>query len=65
MNIGILKCGDDEMTAVCSVRSSVASQKQMVRDRLRCLTEQLGAVWTWSATIPLGNICRILPSGSG
>ena len=42
LNIGILKCGDDEMTAVCSVRSSVASQKQMVRDRLRCLTEQLG-----------------------
>ena len=72
LNIGILKCGDDEMTAVCSVRSSVASQKQMVRDRLRCLTEQIGGhvaiwgdVWTWSATIPLGNICRILPSGSG
>ena len=42
LNIGILKCGDDEMTVVCSVRSSVASQKQMVRDRLRCLTEQLG-----------------------
>ena len=42
LNIGILKCGDDELTAVCSVRSSVASQKQMVRDRLRCLTEQLG-----------------------
>ena len=42
LNIGILKCGDDEMTAVCSVRSSVASQKQMVRDRLRCLTEQMG-----------------------
>ena len=48
LNIGILKCGDDEMTAVCSVRSSVASQKQMVRDRLRCLTEQIGghvAIW--------------------
>ena len=42
LNVGILKCGDDELTAVCSVRSSVASQKQMVRDRLRCLTEQLG-----------------------
>ena len=42
LNIGILKCGDDEMMAVCSVRSSVASQKQMVRDRLRCLTEQMG-----------------------
>ena len=27
---------------MCSVRSSVANQKQMVRDRLRCLTEQLG-----------------------
>ena len=42
LNVGILKCGDEEMTAVCSVRSSVASQKQMVRDRLQCLTEQLG-----------------------
>ena len=42
LNVGILKCGDDEMTAVCSVRSSVASQKRMVQDRLRCLTEQLG-----------------------
>ena len=42
LNIGILKCGDDEMMAVCSVRSSVASQKQMVRDRLRCLTGPCG-----------------------
>ncbi len=48
LNLGILTCGDGQMSAVCSVRSSVASQKQMMRDRLRCLTEQIGghvAIW--------------------
>mgnify|MGYP000732706404 CR=1 FL=1 len=34
--------GDDAVHASFSVRSSVATQKQMLIDRLRCLTESLG-----------------------
>ena len=36
------KLGDDAVHASFSVRSSVATQKQMLIDRLRCLTESLG-----------------------
>lgn len=42
LNLGILTCGEDVFTPEFSVRSSVASQKCMVQDRLRCLTELLG-----------------------
>lgn len=42
LNLGILTTGDDAVHASFSVRSSVATQKQMLIDRLRCLTESLG-----------------------
>lgn len=42
LNLGILTTGEDAVHASFSVRSSVATQKQMLIDRLRCLTEQLG-----------------------
>lgn len=42
LNLGILETGGEVLTAAFCVRSSVASQKEMLHDRLRCLTEQLG-----------------------
>ena len=48
LNLGILACEEGQLSADFSVRSSVASQKRMVQERLQCLTEQIGghtAVW--------------------
>lgn len=48
LNLGILACEEGQLSADFSVRSSMASQKQMVQDRLRCLMEQVGghvAIW--------------------
>lgn len=42
LNLGILTSDERGICASFSVRSSVASQKAMLIDRLRCLTEQLG-----------------------
>ena len=42
LNMGILVTGDDTVQASYSVRSSVDSQKQMLKERLACLMEQLG-----------------------
>lgn len=42
LNLGILTSDDRGIRASFSVRSSVGSQKNMLIDRLRCLTEQLG-----------------------
>ncbi len=42
LNLGILETGSEALTAAFCVRSSVASQKELLHDRLRCLTEQLG-----------------------
>ena len=48
LNLGILACEEGQLSADFSVRSSLASQKQMMQERLRCLTEQIGghvAIW--------------------
>lgn len=48
LNLGILACEEEQLSADFSVRSSLASQKKMVQERLRCLTEQVGghvAIW--------------------
>lgn len=42
LNMGILVTEEDEVRASYSVRSSVDSQKQMLKERLSCLMEQLG-----------------------
>ena len=42
LNLGILTTREDAVCASFSVRSSVASQKRMLIDRLECLTAQLG-----------------------
>ena len=48
LNLGILACEEEQLSADFSVRSSLASQKELVQERLRCLTEQVGghvAIW--------------------
>ena len=42
LNLGVLTTADGAVEASFCVRSSVDSQKEMVTDRLRCLTQQLG-----------------------
>ena len=42
LNLGILATGRNSMEVSFSVRSSVESQKNMLLDRLECLTAQLG-----------------------
>ena len=42
LNLGILKTEQEQLTASFCVRSAVASQKQMLVDRLTCLTESFG-----------------------
>ena len=42
LNLGILETREAELSAAFCVRSSVASQKAMLHDRLRCLAETLG-----------------------
>ncbi len=42
LNMGILATDEDTVQASYSVRSSVDSQKEMLKDRLSCLMEQLG-----------------------
>lgn len=42
LNLGILTTDENTMAASFCVRSSVASQKEMLEDRMRCLTAQLG-----------------------
>lgn len=42
LNLGILETTGAELSAAFCVRSSVASQKEMLHSRLRCLTEALG-----------------------
>ena len=52
LNLGILGTGAGEVSAAFCVRSSVASQKEMLHDRLRCLTEALGGTVDISGDYP-------------
>lgn len=65
LNLGILKTEEDRLIGVNCVRSSVDSQKQMLVDRLTCLTEQLGGTvevrgdysgWQYSQVSPLRDL---------
>ena len=62
LNLGILTTEQDTVTASFCVRSSVESQKQMLVERLTCLTETLGgtvavsgdyAAWEYRTDSPL------------
>ena len=52
LNLGILVTGSESVCASFSVRSSVASQKRMLIDRLECLTAQLGGTVSISGDYP-------------
>ena len=49
LNLGILTCGEKELKAVFGVRSSVDSQKEMLKEQLACLMEQLGGAATYES----------------
>jgi len=64
LNLGILRTTETMLTGVFCVRSSVESQKEMLNDRLCCLTEQLGGTvdvsgdypaWAYRPDSPLRN----------
>lgn len=52
LNMGILTTGDAQVEAVFSVRSSIATQKEMLWERLACLMEQLGGTTEISGSYP-------------
>ena len=52
LNLGILTTGERELCAAFCVRSSVDSQKEMLKDRLSCLMEQLGGRAEFSGDYP-------------
>ncbi len=52
LNMGILTTSDTEVEAVFSVRSSIASQKEMLWEQLACLMEQLGGSTEISGSYP-------------
>ena len=65
LNLGVLRTGEGAVSATFCVRSSVESQKQMLRDRLACLTEILGGgvetsgdypAWEYRAESPLREL---------
>lgn len=65
LNLGILNTEEDAVKASFSVRSSIDTQKQMLLDDLRCLTERLGGDmgvtgdypgWAYRAESPLRDL---------
>lgn len=65
LNLGILTTDEQCVQASFCVRSSVATQKEMLVARLRCLMAQLGGSVDVSGDYPLGNIARTLRCVSG
>ena len=52
LNLGILTTGAEELRACFSVRSSLGSQKEVLKDRLTCLTQALGGRTQYSGDYP-------------
>lgn len=52
LNLGVLRLTENELHTTFSVRSSVESQKIMLKDRLTCLFEQIGGSVTCSNEYP-------------
>ena len=52
LNLGILTTGVEELRACFSVRSSLGSQKEALKDRLTCLTQALGGRTQYSGDYP-------------
>ncbi len=52
LNFGVLRLNDNALHATFSLRSSVESQKQMLRDHLICLFEGIGGIVVCSGEYP-------------
>lgn len=52
LNLGILKTSEKAVSASFCIRSSLASEKEMVKDRLACLLELLGGMVDFSGEYP-------------
>lgn len=52
LNLGILKTEENAVTASFCIRSSVDSEKEMLKDRLACLLAQLGGGVSFSGEYP-------------
>lgn len=52
LNLGILKTGENAVTASFCIRSSVDSEKEMLKERLACLLAQLGGGVSFSGEYP-------------
>ena len=61
LNMGILTTADTEVKAIFSVRSSVASQKEMLWERLACLMELLGGSTEISGSYPGWQYRKVSP----
>jgi len=52
LNLGILKSDESAVYVRFSVRSSIESQKEMMLEKLQCLTESLGGTMSTSGNYP-------------
>lgn len=52
LNLGILKTAEDGVTASFCIRSSLESEKEMLKDRLACLLDRLGGSVSFSGEYP-------------
>ena len=52
LNLGILKTAEDGVTASFCIRSSLESEKEMLKDRLACLLGRLGGGVSFSGEYP-------------
>ena len=57
-NLGVLKLDNGELFACSAVRSSVATQKQMMLDRFSALCEAFGGSMTVTGDYPAWEYCR-------
>jgi len=52
LNLGVLRLSDTEATAMMAIRSSVATEKAMICNRIDCLGEQLNFTVTYTGDYP-------------
>ena len=52
LNLGVLRLEEQEMTATFAVRSSVATEKAMICNRIDCLSSLLGGCVTYAGDYP-------------
>ena len=52
LNLGVLETSEEQLQAAFSIRSSVASEKVLIADRLACLVEMLGGSISVSGDYP-------------